>query len=201
MTARNFMEHVQRRGPTECWPWTAMRDERGRAKVTWNGKVVGAHRIAFQLANDVVLRSDQYVSQTCRNLACCNPGHLVVTSRQVINVKTNKDRTLPVIDRFMKKVAVVNGGCWIWIGAKNLQGYGRLAVLKDERWHRGRHASRTSYELFIGPIPQGMCVCHTCDNPSCVNPSHLWVGTHKQNSQDMVAKGRSRNQHSASSHG
>ena len=90
--------------------------------------------------------------------------------------------------RFDKKYLInETTDCWEWQNATNNIGYGMF------RWATGkmRTAHRVSYELFNGPIPDGMAVCHKCDNPKCVNPKHLWVGTLKQNAQDMVAKGRS----------
>lgn len=75
-----------------------------------------------------------------------------------------------------------------WLGGKNNMGYGTL--------HRGsgvpgsRLAHRISWELVNGSIPPGICVLHRCDNPACVNPSHLWLGSMKDNSQDMARKGR-----------
>ena len=79
--------------------------------------------------------------------------------------------------------------CWNWIGATDgTHDYGEI--------HRGGkrrtklRAHRVAYELWIGPIPEGMCVCHSCDNRKCVNPNHLWLGTRKDNNQDCRQKGR-----------
>lgn len=75
--------------------------------------------------------------------------------------------------------------CVIWPGAKSELGYGRLR-------HQGktRQAHRLAYEIHVGPIADGLFVCHRCDTPSCVNPAHLFLGTARDNVLDMCAKGR-----------
>ncbi len=76
-------------------------------------------------------------------------------------------------------------GCWIWGGMKSKLGYGRFGFN-----NKVELAHRMAYMLTHGPIPDGMHVCHTCDNPPCCNPSHLFLGTAKDNSRDCLSKGR-----------
>lgn len=75
--------------------------------------------------------------------------------------------------------------CWIWEGQKNPKGYGEYFV-----GGRNYKAHRIAYYLHTGDWPADRLVCHSCDNPSCVNPHHLWLGTAQDNSDDMVRKGR-----------
>lgn len=85
---------------------------------------------------------------------------------------------------------VLKGGpdeCWPWTASASKEGYGRI-----RRCGKLVVAHRASYEMHIGPIPEGMKVCHTCDNPPCVNPKHLWIGTDGDNTRDSITKGRPR---------
>lgn len=93
------------------------------------------------------------------------------------------------VERFWSRVKR-GDGCWEWQGGSNQYGYG-LFTRRGCDTKVTRVASRISWELAHGPIPQGMVVCHKCDNPPCVNPDHLFIGTHLDNMRDMVAKGRS----------
>lgn len=91
----------------------------------------------------------------------------------------------PPFLRLYENMEVAENGCWNWTGQVGSSGYGQIKAF-------GKMVSchRLSFELYKGPIQIGHEVCHSCDNPRCINPDHLFSGTHRQNMEDMVGKGR-----------
>ena len=89
--------------------------------------------------------------------------------------------------RFWSKVDKT-GDCWIWTGTKTLAGYGRKIIN-----HKAFYTHRLVWELVNGKIPDGMEICHRCDNPSCVRPNHLFLGTQADNTHDAINKKRLNN--------
>lgn len=132
---------------------------------------------------------------TCLCVSCDRPA----TARGMCNTHYMQQRRAgllpigdrkpaPVEERFWRHVKKT-AECWIWAGKeKSKRGYGQIGL--GGRGAKQALAHRFSYELHKGPIPCGMVVMHSCDNPRCVNPDHLSVGTHSDNTQDAVSKGR-----------
>lgn len=108
-------------------------------------------------------------------------------------------KIIPLVDIFWRDVEVADK-CWIWRGRTH-RGYGKLSYTpaSGER-KKDMFAHRASWLLHYGELPLGKCVLHKCDNPSCVNPIHLFLGTHDDNMKDMAVKGRGNNQNRGKTH-
>lgn len=92
--------------------------------------------------------------------------------------------------RFWGKVELgASGQCWVWTASVTGKGYGKISIA----W-KMLQAHRVAFEWFHGPVPSGLYVCHRCDHRRCVNPEHLFVGTHRDNVDDMLRKGRASGQ-------
>jgi hypothetical protein len=161
-----FWSKVDKRGPDECWPWLA--SEQVAITSTSN---VSFRRVAWELANPPHPEPNSKVFNVCGFSMCANPRHLFRP--------TLEDRFWPNVQK--------TSGCWNWIGAEQSKGRGYGTIGKDGKTLR---AHRVSWEMHNGPIPEGLIVCHKCDNPKCVRPEHLFLGTHSDNVADKVAKGR-----------
>lgn len=92
---------------------------------------------------------------------------------------------MSLAETFWKYAEVTDRGCWGWRASVGSHGYGQITYLQQKYT-----AHRVSWELHFGSIPDGLCVLHRCDNRRCVNPNHLFLGTRKDNLEDMTAKGR-----------
>ena len=101
-------------------------------------------------------------------------------SRSCCTAWRNRFKNMP-LGSFKKSA----NGCWLWLGGKDGRGYG--VAWNGKHWEK---AHRLYYKIFRGPIPVGLSICHHCDNPPCINPAHLFVGTQKDNVRDAISKNR-----------
>ena len=119
------------------------------------------------------------------------PSAGVLASKTAGKCLRRADLAPSVIARFhLKYERSTPDRCWNWTGAKTSAGYGVVGIICQHRYQVVRPAHRVAYALANGEAPAGLVVMHACDNPLCVNPAHLSIGTHADNAQDCIRKGR-----------
>lgn len=171
-----------------CWLWSAGRINNGGPTFWLRGRSVQARRISY-MAFVGSLPDRGTVENACRDPACIAPAHLFSYIR-------SQRPTLSAGERFLSRfLGRTRPGprpddCWEWLGALASDGYGHMWAFS-----RLEYAHRISFHLFREPhIPPGALVLHSCDNPPCTNPAHLFLGTNADNARDREAKGRGGNQ-------
>lgn len=122
-------------------------------------------------------------STTPQTLCVCGCGQYARPGNRYVNGHNRADK---FVERFWAKVSRRGPDeCWPWLGSQMAGGYGQMKYKQ-----RNRRSHVIAYEFVNGAVPEGLFVCHACDNPICCNPAHLWLGTAQDNSTDMVRKGR-----------
>jgi hypothetical protein len=194
-----FWSKVDKRGDDECWKWQGFIKRTGHGQFKYKSTNGYAHRMSW-IIHYGTIPDGLFVCHLCDEPSCVNPNHLFLgtpldngkdrakkghTRLYRSPIPINKPQPAP-LERFWSKVNKRDENqCWNWESRRRRDGYG------DIRWN-GSHqlAHRVSWEIHCGPIPDDMCILHKCDNRSCVNPHHLFLGTRGDNNRDRENKGR-----------
>lgn len=202
---------------TPCWEWMANRIRDGYGHIKVQGKTVKAHRLSYQWHYGPIPENMQ-VCHSCDNPPCVNPAHLwlgthlentadkeakghgaryrrtYIDTRPKKEPKSTEQRFWEKVDKNGPTMPHMDSPCWVWIGRYFTNNksfpYGAFDLPGFPR-NKSVYAHRFSWELANNqPIPKGLFICHKCDNPKCINPGHLFLGTHTDNMRDMANKGR-----------
>lgn len=155
-----------------CWIWIGSFN-RNYPIFCYNNKMMQASRIAYEMFHNIKISNlKNKLHHICENEKCVNPNHIKLGGTP---------------EYFWSKVIIKNiNECWIWMGLKDKDGYGKFFENNNDTIRSHRYV----YTLYYGDIPENMQICHTCDTPECVNPNHLFSGTHQDNVNDKVNKNR-----------
>ncbi len=173
-TSIRFWEKVDVKSDDECWKWRSHIDKWGFGWFKIGNKTSTIHRLVYESINGEILKGGE-IGHLCNVHNCCNPKHLYIKEKKSLE------------QRFWSKVDKKGeDDCWNWTAGKDEDGYGMFSKV-----NKTRKAHKVSYEIHKSIIPEGLCVLHTCDNPSCVNPKHLFLGSTQDNTHDRAIKNRS----------